>query len=89
KKAALSLLAVLLKEQDFDLPTEALRMASEHGHPTAESIKHVYYQLVNGRGIRETLSLPRLSQKLPMAEPASRGLTHYDQLFAMAGGEQS
>lgn len=89
KKAALSLLSVLLKEQGFDQPTEALRMASEHGHPTAESIKHVYYQLVNGRGIRETLSLPRLPQKLPMAEIASRGLTHYDQLFVMAGGRQS
>lgn len=89
KKAALSLLATLLKEQGFDLPTEALRMASEHGHPAAESINHVYYQLVNGRGIRETLSLSRLPQKLPMAEPASRGLTHYDQLFAMAGGGMS
>lgn len=64
-------------------------MASEHGHPTAESIKHVYYQLVNGRGIRETLSLPRMPKKSPMAESASRGLTHYDQLFAMVGGEQS
>ena len=89
KKAALSLLSVLLKGQDFQLPTEALRMASEHGHPAAETIKHVYYQLVNGRGIRETLSLPRLPEQLPLTKTATRGLSHYDQLFSQAGGEQA
>ncbi|WP_301109206.1 hypothetical protein [Sporosarcina sp.] len=81
KKAALSLLSVLLKGQDFQLPTEALKMASEHGHPSAETIKHVNYQLVNGRGIRETLSLPRLPQQLPLTETVTRGLSHYTDCF--------
>lgn len=89
KKSALGLLSVILKGQDFTLPNEALKIASEHGHPTAESIKHVYYQLVNGRGIRETLSLSQLPKKLPVTEGAERGLAHYDRLMALSGGELS
>lgn len=89
KKRALELLAVILKEQDFRLPTQALRMASEHGHPTAESIKHVFYQLVNGRGIRDTIPLPKLPEKLPLAVTVTRGLKHYDQLLTSIGGERS
>lgn len=89
KKKALGLLSVLLKGQDFNLPTRALAIASEHGHPTAESIQHVYYQLVNGRGIRETLSLPQLPKKIPMTQIATRGLSHYNQLMVLTGGDQS
>ncbi|EJL45577.1 IS21 family transposase [Brevibacillus humidisoli] len=85
KRNALQLLSVILKEQDFDISLQALRIASEHGHPTTESIKHVYYQLVNGRGIRETLSLP---PSVPSTRNSSRGLSHYDRLMIMPGGEQ-
>ncbi|WP_432356963.1 IS21 family transposase [Sporosarcina sp. UB5] len=89
KKNALGLLSVILKGQDFDLPTKALKMASEHGHPSAESIKHVYYQLMNGRGIRETLPLSRLTKKVPVTGETTRGLTHYDQLMRLSGGGQT
>lgn len=89
KKAALRLLSILLKGRDFTMPTEALRMASEHGHPSAETIKHVYYQLLNGRGIRPSLSLPLHPSHLPMAQRAERGLSHYDELMARTGGDHS
>lgn len=89
KRKALGLLSVILKGQDFTLPNQALSIASEHGHPTSDSIKHVYYQLVNGRGIRETLSLPQLPKKIPVSEVATRGLSHYDQLMALSGGDRS
>lgn len=85
KRNALQLLSVILKDQDFDISLQALRIASQHGHPTTEAIKHVYYQLVNGRGIRETLSLP---PSVPSSRASTRGLSHYDQLMIMLGGEQ-
>ena len=84
KRNALQLLSVILKEQDFDISLKALRMASEHGHPTTDSIKHVYYQLVNGRGIRETLSL---SPSVPTTINSTRGFSHYDQLMVVNGGK--
>ena len=84
KRNALQLLSIILKEQDFDISVKALRIASEHGHPTTDSIKHVYYQLVNGRGIRETLSLP---PSVPTTINSTRGLSHYDQLMVVNGGE--
>ncbi|OEC83471.1 hypothetical protein A9D46_19035 [Photobacterium damselae subsp. damselae] len=43
KKEALQLLAVLLKEHDFEVSTQALRIASQYGHPKVESIKQVFY----------------------------------------------
>lgn len=90
KKSALRLLSILLKERDFSKPTEALRMASEHGHPSSDTIKHVYYQLRNGRGVRQTLSLPKRTHHLPMAEQrAERGLQHYDELMDGTGGDHS
>ena len=86
KRNALQLLAIFMKEQDFSLSTKALGIASEHGHPSAEAIKHVYYQLINGRGIRDTLTL---SLTVPISEEATRGLSHYDQLMSLAkGGER-
>lgn len=88
KKDALGLLSVILKDQDFNLSTKALIIASKHGHPIAESIKHVYYQLVNGRGVRDTLSLPQLPKRSLIANEATRGLSHYDQLMVLSGGEQ-
>ena len=85
KKAALSLLSNLLKERDFTLADQALDVASAHGHhPTAAAIEQVFYQLVNGRGIRETLPNSHLSVTIPPS--AERGLDHYDQLFAIQGG---
>ncbi|NGP46021.1 IS21 family transposase [Bacillaceae bacterium SIJ1] len=86
KRSAIQLLAIILKDQDFSLSIEALKIASKHGHPTAETIKHVYYQLVNGRGIRETISL---STPLPTTSGTPRGLNHYDKLIRLTGGDQT
>jgi transposase len=78
KSEALRLLGTVLKDHDFSRITEALNISSEHGHPSVESIKQVFYQLVNGRGIREEIQ-PRKS--LPSMPEASRGLQQYDQLL--------
>jgi hypothetical protein len=79
KSDALKLLGTVLKDYDFIRITDALNIASKHGqHPTVESIKQVFYQLTNGRGIREEMKTkPTL---LSMTE-AKRGLEHYDQLL--------
>lgn len=89
KRNALGLLSVILKGQDFSLPTQALAIASEHGHPSVESIKHVYYQLMNGRGIRDTLSMPGLMKKIPDTQGMARGLSHYNELMTLPGDEQA
>lgn len=78
KPEALKLLAMVLKEHDFSRITEALIIASEHGHPSVESIKQVFYQLINGRGIRSEIHPNR---PLPEMPKAIRGLDHYDQLM--------
>lgn len=78
KQEALRLLAIVLKNHDFNKITEALNIASEHGHPSVESIKQVFYQLINGRGIRPELHPTR---SLPVMPEASRGLDHYNQLL--------
>ena len=83
KKDALQLLAVLLKEHDFEVSTQALRHASQYGHPKVESIKQVFYQLINGRGIREPIK-PKIS--VPNMPEAFRGVGHYDRLFESPGG---
>lgn len=57
KKNALQLLAVLLKEHDFKVSTQGLSLASQYGQPKVESIKQVFYQLINGRGIREPVNV--------------------------------
>lgn len=78
KQKALKFLAIVLKEQDFTKINEALTAASEHGHPSIESIQQVFYQIINGRGIRDNIQ-PR--QPLPTMPQAERGLTHYDKLL--------
>lgn len=78
KQEALRLLATVLKDYDFSKITQALTIASEHGHPSVESIKQVFYQLINGRGIREVIQPTRA---LPSMPKASRGLDHYNQLL--------
>ncbi|WP_108672403.1 IS21 family transposase [Peribacillus acanthi] len=78
KPEALKLLSTVLKEHDFTRITEALAIASERGHPSVESIKQVFYQLINGRGHRADIQ-PKFS--LPDMPQAERGLNHYDQLL--------
>jgi hypothetical protein len=85
KQQALQLLSVILKDYDFELPTQALQLASENRHPSVESIKQVFYQLMNGRGQRPIIQ-PKGS--LPVIPNATRGLEHYDQLFPSRGGKQ-
>ncbi|NUH86479.1 IS21 family transposase [Bacillus firmus] len=77
KPEALKLLSMVLKDQDFSMITKALIIASEHGHPSVDAIKQVFYQLINGRGIRSELKSKR---QLPQLPEATRGLDHYDQL---------
>lgn len=81
KPEALRLLASVLKDHDFRKITEALKIASEHGHPSVESIKQVFYQIINGRGIRKEI---HLKKPLPNMPNAVRGLAHYDQLIKRA-----
>lgn len=85
KQKTLQLLAVLLKEHDFEISTQALRLASQYGHPSGDSIKQVFYQLINGRGIRESVQ-PKIS--VPTMPEASRGLSHYDRFFESTEGER-
>lgn len=77
KPEALRLLSMILKEHDFGVITKALVIASEHGHPSVDAIKQVFYQLINGRGIRSEFK-PKVG--LPELPEATRGLGHYDQL---------
>jgi transposase len=82
KQEALRLLSVLLKEHDFTYATQALNRASESGHPSVDSIKQVFYQLINGRGHRKEIQVKR---DIPSMPPATRGLDHYDQFFKNGG----
>jgi transposase len=82
KQEALRLLSVLLKEHDFSNATQALTMASENGHPSVDSIKQVFYQLINGRGQRKEIQIKGTVPSLPAA---TRGLDHYDQFFQKGG----
>ena len=77
KQQALRLLSVLLKDQELSVATQALEQASKSGHPSAESIKQIFYQLVNGRGHRKEIDV----QRAPLMPAAVRGANHYDQLF--------
>ncbi|WP_207707131.1 hypothetical protein [Heliorestis acidaminivorans] len=78
KQEALKLLATVLKDYGFAKIIEALTIASEHGHPSVESIKQVFYQLLNGRGIRQNIQPKKTIPNMP---EAVRGLAHYDQLL--------
>lgn len=82
KQQVLQLLSVLLKERDFHTPTEALRLASERGQPSVDSIKQVFYQLLNGRGQRKEIDVKKAVPDVP---PAVRGLSHYDHLMGTGG----
>ena len=77
KPKALKLLAIILKDYDFSAITKALVIASEHGHPSVDAIKQVFYQLINGRGIRDEI---KPKTPLPQLPQVTRGLEHYDQL---------
>src|SRR5699024_6314875 len=43
---ALRLLVQLLKNDDFSLLNEALKLASSHGHPSVDQIKHYFYSVL-------------------------------------------
>src|SRR5690625_5524841 len=43
QKSALRLLGELLKNDDFTRLNEALQIASTHGHPSVDQIKHYFY----------------------------------------------
>lgn len=77
KPEALRLLSIILKDHDFQAITEALVIASIHGHPSVDAIKQVFYQLINGRGVRNEI---RPRGTLPDLPVATRGLNHYDKL---------
>lgn len=82
KKQVLQLLSLLLKEQSWDQANKALEIASQLGHPSSETIKQVYHQLVHGRGYRETVTLKRKVPDMPLA---SRGMNSYDTVFTLEG----
>ncbi|TSJ59930.1 IS21 family transposase, partial [Allobacillus salarius] len=83
QKSALRLLGELLKNDDFTLLNEALKMASTHGHPSADQIKHCFYSLLNQSNTYEAI---KPSIPVPKVPDVARGLTHYDSLF-QTGGE--
>jgi transposase len=86
KQSVLRLLSVLLKDQNLTLCTQALVIARRHGHPSAEDIKQIYYQLKNGRGNQESYQ-PKIS--IPSIPEVSRGLAHYDKLLEGQEGDPS
>lgn len=77
KQEALKLLADLLKHHDLSLATEALKAASRQGHPSADAIKHVFYQFTYGRGSHEA-NPPK--PPLPPMPDVTRDLRRYDRL---------
>lgn len=83
KQESLRLLSVLLKEYDFTYATTALTIATENGHPSVDSIKQVFYQLINGRGQRSEI---KVRNSVPTMPKATRGLNHYDAFFTHRGG---
>ena len=82
QKDALRLLGELLKNDDFSLLNEALKLASSHGHPSADQIKHCFYSVLHQNHNYKTIE-PRIS--LPRMPEATRGLSHYDSLFEDGG----
>lgn len=82
QKDALRLLGELLKNDDFSLLNEALKLASSLGHPSVDQIKHYFYSVLhqnhNYKTIEPHISLPRMPE-------ATRGLSHYDSLFEDGG----
>ncbi|WP_368502786.1 IS21 family transposase (plasmid) [Alkalihalophilus sp. As8PL] len=85
KKKALLLLSTILKSNRLDRATEALEIASKRCHPSSETIKQVFHQLVHGRGHRQTLKLKNTVPTMPIAE---RGMNQYDTFFTLGGGQK-
>ncbi len=83
KQASLRLLADLLKEQEMTYATQALSMAAKNGHPSPDSIRQVFIQLVRGRGTKEPIPI---RSSLPIMPSVTRHLGRYDR-FLTAGGE--
>lgn len=77
QQRALKLLAELLKQHDLTYATQALMVASRHGHPTDEAIKQMFYQLIHGRGQRPDL---KPSRPLPQMPDVTRDIGRYDRL---------
>ncbi|QHS23463.1 IS21 family transposase [Virgibacillus sp. MSP4-1] len=82
QKNALRLLGSLLKNNDFSLLNEALTMASSHGHPSADQIKHCFYSLLHKDNTYDTIE-PNIS--VPEMPAVTRGLSHYDSLLQERG----
>ncbi|WP_444543508.1 Mu transposase domain-containing protein, partial [Lederbergia ruris] len=82
QKNALRLLGELLKNDDFSLLNEALTMASSHGHPSTDQIKHCFYTVINQSNTYKEIS-PAIN--LPTMPAATRGLSHYDSLLQSGG----
>jgi hypothetical protein len=71
-------LAALLKENDMDVATKALITASKYGHPTPDTIKQIFIQIVQGRGVRKSLDL---RTTIPAMPPVTRDLDRYDHFM--------
>ncbi|MCG1030334.1 IS21 family transposase [Virgibacillus halodenitrificans] len=82
QKSTLRLLGELIKNDDFSLLNEALKMASTHGHPSADQIRHCFYSLLNQSNTYEAIK-PNIS--VPKVPDVARGLSHYDSLFQRGG----
>lgn len=78
QKSALRLLSELLKKDDFSLLNEALQLASSHGHPSVDQIKHCFYSLLNQDVVHRAIT-PKVS--IPKVPDVTRGLSHYDSFF--------
>lgn len=83
QKEALRLLGTLLKNDDFTVLNQALNDVSAQGHPSVDQIKHRFYSLVNNQEDYSTYT-PQMS--LPDMPDITRGLDHYDALYAKEGG---
>ncbi|MBU8908976.1 IS21 family transposase [Desertibacillus haloalkaliphilus] len=82
KKKALQLLSILLKDHSLETANKALEIASERCHPSSESIKQIFHQLIHGRGYRETMDL---KSTVPIMPIAKRGMNQYDAVFFKEG----
>ncbi|WP_188208282.1 IS21 family transposase [Alkalibacillus aidingensis] len=85
QKLALRLIGRLLKNNDFTPLNEALRMASQNGHPSVEHIKHCFYTIHQDSDSYKTIQ-PHV--QVPDVPPAARGLMHYDSLIPKGGASQ-
>ncbi|SDI42033.1 Transposase [Alteribacillus persepolensis] len=78
QKAALRLLTNLLKNDDFSILNQALVLASEHGHPDVDQIKHCFYTLFH---YGERYEKVPAGGNIPQVPDITRGLSHYDAFF--------